>query len=78
MAKEAATTTTPTTTNTSKTFYIDALNKIQSNNIITLYTRDRLVDMLNSGNKKEYAKFKKHFSDLFNLQETFDGEDYNK
>lgn len=76
MAKEAATTTTtPTTTNTSKTFYIDALNKIQSNNIITLYTRDRLLDMMNSGNKKEYVKFKKHFSDLFNLQETFDGED---
>lgn len=75
MAKEAVAATAQTTTNTSKTFYVDALNKIQSNNIITLYTRDRLLDMMNSGNKKEYAKFKKHFSDLFNLQETFDGED---
>jgi hypothetical protein len=61
--------------NTSKTFYLDALNKIESNNIITLYTRDRLVDMMNSGSKKEYVKFKKHFNDLFSLQETFDGED---
>ena len=64
-----------TNDNTSKTFYTDALNTIQSNNIITLYTRDRLLDMMNSGNKKEYAKFKKHFGDLFNLQETFDGEE---
>jgi predicted RNA-binding protein associated with RNAse of E/G family len=37
---------------TTKTFYIDVLNKITSNNIITPYSRDRLLDMLNSGNKK--------------------------
>jgi hypothetical protein len=60
---------------TSKIFYTDVLNKIANNNIITLYTRDRLLDMLNSGNKKEYIKFKKHFNDLFSLQESFDGEE---
>ena len=60
---------------TTKTFYIDVLNKIASNNIITPYARDRLMDMLSSGNKKEYIKFKKHFHDLLNLQESFDGED---
>lgn len=65
----------PTTNLSSKQFYIDALNKIQGNNIITTYTRDRMMDMLNSGSKKEYTKFKKHFHDLLNLQETFDGED---
>ena len=59
---------------TTKTFYI-VLNKIASNNIITPYARDRLMDMLSSGNKKEYIKFKKHFNDLLNLQESFDGED---
>ena len=30
---------------TTKTFYIDVLNKIASNNIITPYARDRLMDM---------------------------------
>jgi hypothetical protein len=66
---------TPATNLSSKQFYIDALNKIQGNNVITTYTRDRLMDMLNSGSRKEYTKFKKHFHDLLNLQETFDGED---
>ena len=60
---------------TTKTFYIDVLNKIASNNIITPYARDRLLEMLSSGNKNEYIKFKKHFNDLLNLQESFDGED---
>lgn len=59
----------------SKQFYVDALNKIQGNNVITTHTRDRLIDMLNSGSRKEFIKFKKHFHDLLNLQETFDGED---
>ena len=77
MPKEDKTTTTlPTAVNlSSKQFYIDALNKIQGNNIVTAYTRDRMLDMLNSGSKKEYAKFKKHFHDLLNLQDTLDGED---
>jgi hypothetical protein len=60
---------------TSKIFYTDVLNKIANNNIITLYTRDRLLDMLNSGDKKNYIKFKKDFNDLFSLQESFDGEE---
>ena len=68
-------TTLPTAVNlSSKQFYIDAL-KIQGNNVITAYTRNRLIDMLNSWSKKEYAKFKKHFHDLLNLQDTLDGED---
>ena len=76
MPKEDKTTTLPTAVNlSSKQFYIDALNNIQGNNIITTYTRDRMLDMLSSGNKKEYGKFKRHFHDLLNLQETFDGED---
>ena len=58
-----------------KQFYVDALNKIQGNNVITPHARDRLIDMLNSGSRKEFIKFKKHFHDLLNLQETFDGED---
>jgi len=66
---------TPATNLSSKQFYIDALNKIQGNNVITTYTRDRLMDMLNSGSRKENTKFKKHFHDLLNLQEIFDGED---
>lgn len=66
---------TPAINLSSKQFYVDALNKIQGNNVITTYTRDRLIDMLNSGSRKEFGKFKKHFHDLLNLQETFDGED---
>ena len=76
MPKEDKTTTLPTAMNlSSKQFYVDALNKIQGNKVITAYTRDRLIDMLNSGSKKEDAKIRKHFHDLLNLQETFDGED---
>jgi hypothetical protein len=35
---------TPATNLSSKQFYIDALNKIQGNNVITTYTRDREQD----------------------------------
>jgi len=56
----------------SKTFYADVLNKIANNNIITLYTKDRLLDLLNSDNKKNYLKFKRHFNDLLSLQESFE------
>ena len=73
--KEKNTNITNNNNSISKTFYPDVLNKIANNNIITSYTKDRLLDLLNSGNKKDYLKFKKHFNDLLNLQESFDGED---
>ena len=58
----------PTLTTTinysSKTFFIDALKKMVEDQIITSYTKDKLLGFLENGKKKDYSRFKKHFHDL--------------
>ena len=56
----------------SKTFYVDALKKMANDQIITGYTRDKLMGFLENGKKKDYARFKRHFHDLLDLHDSFD------
>ena len=56
----------------SKAFFRDAIKKMTDDQIITPYTRDKLLGLLESGVKKDYGKFKKHFHDLLDLHETID------
>ena len=56
----------------SKTFFGDALKKMTEENVITPYTRDKLLGLLESGVKKDYGRFKKHFHDLLDLHETIE------
>ena len=55
-------------------FYKDALNKIQENNVITPYARDRLLTLMTSEKEKEFNRFKKHFADLLALHDTIEKE----
>ena len=54
----------------SKTLFGDALRKMTEESVITPYTRDKLLGLLESGVKKDYGRFKKHFHDLLDLHET--------
>ena len=56
----------------SKTFFGDALKKMTEENVITPYTRDKLLGLLESGVKKDYGRFKKHFHDVLDLHETIE------
>ena len=56
----------------SKTFFGDAIRKMTDDQIITPFTRDKLLGLLESGVKKDYGKFKKHFHDLLELHDTID------
>ena len=56
----------------SKAFFGDAIKKMTDDQVITPYTRDRLLGLLESGVKKDYGRFKKHFHDLLDLHETID------
>ena len=56
----------------SKTFFIDALKKMVEDQIITSYTKDKLLGFLENGKKKDYSRFKKHFHDLLELHDSFD------
>ena len=58
----------------SKSFYVDALKKITEDQIITAYTRDKLMGFLEGGNKKDYMKFKRLFNDLLELHDAFDDD----
>ena len=70
--KEHAPTKANATINTSsKTFYIDALKKMTDSHIITGYTRDKLLGILENGKKRDYSRFKKHFHDLLDLHDSF-------
>ena len=56
----------------SKAFFGDAIKKMTDDQVITPYTRDRLLGLLESGVKKDYGRFKNHFHDLLDLHETID------
>jgi len=56
----------------SKAFFGDAIRKMADDQIITPFARDKLLGLLESGVKKDYGKFKKHFHDLLELHETID------
>ena len=56
----------------SKTFFVDALKKMVEDQIITAYTKDKLLGFLENGKKKDYSRFKKHFHDLLELHDSFD------
>jgi hypothetical protein len=56
----------------SKAFFGDAIKKMTDDQVITPYTRDRLLGLLESGVEKDYGRFKKHFHDLLDLHETID------
>lgn len=56
----------------SKAFFGDAIKKMTDDQIITPFTRDKLLGLLESGVKRDYGKFKKHFHDLLELHETLD------
>jgi hypothetical protein len=42
--------------------------------IITGYTRDKLLGFLENGKKKDYTRFKRHFHDLLDLHDSFDDD----
>ena len=56
----------------SKTFFVDALKKMVEDQIITPYTKDKLLGFLENGKKKDYTRFKRHFHDLLELHDSFD------
>ena len=56
----------------SKTFFGDAIKKMTDDNVITPYTKDKLLGLLESGVKKDYRKFKTHFHDLLDLHQTIE------
>ena len=56
----------------SKTFFVDALKKMMDDQIITPYTKDKLLGFLENGKKKDYMRFKRHFHDLLELHDSFD------
>ena len=70
--EHAPTKTNPTINTSSKTFYVDALKKMTDGHIITGYTRDKLLGILENGKKRDYSRFKKHFHDLLDLHDSFD------
>ena len=70
--KRHAPTNTTTINYSSKTFFVDALKKMVEDQIITSYTKDKLLGFLENGKKKDYSRFKKHFHDLLELHDSFD------
>ena len=49
-----------------------ALEHLTTSNIITPYTRDKLIDMINSDAKRDFAKVRKHVLDIRALHDAFD------
>ena len=55
-----------------KKFLIHRLEHLTTSNIITPYTRDKLIDMINSDAKRDFAKVRKHVLDIMALHDAFD------
>ena len=55
-----------------KKFFIHTLEHLTSSNIITPYTRDKLIDMINSEGRRDFAKVRKHVLDIMALHDAFD------
>ena len=57
-----------------KKFFQHTIEQMVLSNIITGYTRDKLAGLLNSDNKKDYAKAKKHILDIISIHDTITEE----
>ena len=55
-----------------KKFFIHTLEHLTSSNIITPYTRDKLIDMINSEGRRDFARVRKHVLDIMALHDAFD------
>ena len=53
-------------------FFVHTLDHLTTSNIITPYTRDKLIDMNNSDAKRDFAKVRKHVLDIMALHDAFD------
>ena len=55
-----------------KKFFVHTLEHLTTSNIITPYTRDKLIDMINSDAKRDFAKVRKQVLDIMALHDAFD------
>ena len=55
-----------------KKFFVLMLEHLTTSNIITPYTRDKLIDMINSDANRDFAKVRKHALDIMALHDAFD------
>ena len=55
-----------------KRFFQTTLTQLANDNIITGYTRDKLVGMLCSENRKDYNRAKNHIMDIMKLHDSFE------
>ena len=56
-------------TSSSKQFYINFLDKLVADNIITQFCKNKLIDLMNSTKNKDSYSFKKHFNNLLELSD---------
>ena len=55
-----------------KKFFIHTLEHLTTGNIITPYTWDKLIDMINSEGRRDFARVRKHVLDLLAIHDAFD------
>ena len=53
----------------SKQLYLNFLDKLVENNIITTFCKDKLIDLLNTNKPQNISIFKKHFNALLDLSD---------
>ena len=53
----------------SKQFYLNFLDKLVEDNIITTFCKNKLIDLLNTNKPKNIYIFKKHFNNLLDLSD---------
>ena len=56
-------------TSISKQFYINFLDKLVADNIITQFCKNKLIDLMHSTKNKDSYSFKKHFNNLLELSD---------
>ena len=55
-----------------KKLFIHTLEHLTTSNMTTQYTRDKLIDMINSEGKRDFARVRKHVLDLLAIHDAFD------
>ena len=55
-----------------KKFFIHMLEHLTTSSIITPYTREKLIDMINSDARRDFAKARKHVLGIMALHDAFD------
>ena len=55
-----------------KKFFAHTLEHLTTNNIITPYARNKLIDIINSDAKSDFAKARKHVLGIMALHDAFD------